>query len=407
MNSKNIVIPNRKGYALNAYLELPTNQKPSDYAIFAHCFTCHSNLNAVRNISQALANQGYGVVRFDFTGLGRSKGEFVDSNFSANIADLEDVHQYMTDNFKAPSLLVGHSLGGAAVLVAANQIEAVKAVVTIGAPAEADHVKYLFSTLVDPASGEEAFDVNIGGRPFRINQQFIDELDKVELSTVIKQLRKPILILHSPSDKVVGIENAQKIYQLAHHPKSYVSLDHADHLLSEKEDSVYAGNMIGMWAKRYISKEVNEKLDTQGEQLIGHLDLEENNFTTFLHTDKHQFVADEPESVGGDEFGPTPYEYLLGGLAACTVMTLKLYAERKGWDLKDAFVYLSHSKKHIQDMNEEVGGELVYMDHIQKKLKLVGDLNDAQIQKLKEIASKCPVHRTLLNNVIIDTEIVN
>ncbi len=406
MKSKNIVIKNRKGHALNAYLELPFDQKPTHYAIFAHCFTCHSNLNAVRNISRAMANQGYGVLRFDFTGLGGSKGEFVDSNFSANIADLQDVHQYMKEEYEAPTILVGHSLGGTAVLVAASKIKEIMAVVTIGAPAEADHVKHLFNSPAKEGSDNEEFEVNIGGRPFRINKDFIEELDKVDMETTIKDLRKPLLIFHSPADTVVSIDNAQKIFIQAHHPKSFISLDQADHLLSDSADSLYVGNMIGTWLKRFVAQKPSAELNTEGEQLVGHLNLKENNFTTFLQTDKHHFIADEPKDMGGDDFGPSPYAYLLGGLAACTVMTLKLYAARKKWDLKEAFVYLSHSKKHAQDMHDE-NEKPIFLDHISKKLKFIGDLDATQIQKLKEIAAKCPVNLTLIGKVIIESEVID
>ncbi|TCK65206.1 putative redox protein [Winogradskyella wandonensis] len=406
MKNQRLKIKNRKGLLLNAQLELPANQKPNYFAIFAHCFTCNSNLNAVRHISRALTQDGFAVVRFDFTGLGRSEGEFADSHFSANVEDLVDVHNYISHNFIAPSLLVGHSLGGAAVLVAASQIEAVKAVATIGAPADVSHVKHHFSHGLEAVKEKGEVEINIGGRPFKINKDFVKAFDDTDLPKVVKSLRKPILVMHSPLDKIVAIENAKKIYDSAMHPKSFVSLDDANHLLTEEKDSKYAGEVIGTWAKRYFPKAENKMLDTQGEQLVGHLNIIEDNFTTSIQTKNHTMIADEPASIGGADFGPSPYEYLNAALAACTVMTLKMYAERKKWDLQEVFVYISHSRKHSQDLNIELE-KPKYLDHITKKLKFVGNLEDQQKERLKEIASRCPVHKTIENEVIFDTTILD
>jgi len=351
MKSTKLQIENAKGHKLNAYLELPANQKPNYYAIFAHCFTCSSTLNAVKNISRMLTTHGFGVVRFDFTGLGRSEGEFAESHFSGNVSDLLAVQQYMKTNHEAPCLLVGHSLGGAAVLVAASQLDDIKAVATIGAPANVSHVKHLFSHAAHEIPADENVQVNIGGRPFIINNEFVSDFDKTDLPKTVNNLRKPLLILHSPSDTIVGIDNAKELYVNAHHPKSFVSLDNADHLLTNESDSRYAGNMIGTWVERYFPKQTNEMLNTEGEQLVGHLNLVEDNFTTKIQTKNHDMIADEPISFGGNDFGPSPYEYLYAGLAACTTMTLKMYANRKQWDLQEVFVYISHSKKK----NTELG----------------------------------------------------
>ena len=405
MKSTRLKIENRKGLILNANLELPANQKPNYYAIFAHCFTCSSSLGAVRNISRALTNDGFGVLRFDFTGLGRSEGQFADSHFSANVEDLIDVHNYMSTNFSSPGLLVGHSLGGAAVLVAASQIETVKAVATVGAPANVSHVKHLFSHGIEAVKEKGEVEINIGGRPFKINQDFIEAFDNTDLPSIVKQLRKPLLIMHSPFDKIVGVENAQELYHNAHHPKSFVSLDDADHLLTEEKDSKYVGDIIGTWAKRYFPKVENIMLEIEGEQLVGHLNILEDNFTTSIQTKNHTLIADEPASIGGSDFGPSPYEYLNAGLAACTVMTLKMYAERKKWDLQEVFVYISHSRVHSNDLNVSVD-KPKYLDHISKKLKFVGNLDIQQKERLKEIASRCPVHKTIASQVVFNTQII-
>ena len=406
MKTIKLSIPSRQGHDLNAYLELPANQKPNYYAIFAHCFTCSASLTAVKNVSRSLAQDGFGVVRFDFTGLGRSGGEFVDSHFAANIQDLMDVHTFMKENYEAPTLLVGHSLGGAAVLVTASQIDDIKAVATIGAPAHVNHVKHLFSHTEEEIPEKGKVKVDIGGRPFEINKGFMQELDKVDLPKIVKKLRKPLLIMHAPFDNYVGIENAKEIYDAAHHPKSFITLDDADHLLSKSTDSKYVGDVIGTWVKRYFPQVDNEFLDTENEKLVGHLDLIEDNFTTTIQTKKHSLIADEPESVGGDDFGPSPYDLLNASLAACTTMTLKMYAQRKKWDLREVFVYITNSKKHSDDLGIETE-KPGYIDHMSKKLKFVGNLDADQRQRLKEIASRCPVHRTLERGAVFETVVLD
>lgn len=404
MKRQKLEIINEKGHKLYAQLELPASQHPHQYAIFAHCFSCHSNYKAIGNITRKLTEAGFGVLKFDFTGLGQSEGEFAESYFSVNIEDLMAVNQYLIDDNKTPALLIGHSLGGAAVIVAASKLDNIKAVATINAPSNVEHVTRHFSHQFDESTEKGDVEINIGGRPFKINKEFVDDFTKTDLPAITKHLRKPILIMHSPIDDTVSIDEAQKIYLSARHPKSFISLDHADHLLTDQADSTYVGTMIGAWAKRYFPQEEIEILKTDGEQLVGHLNLK-NNFTTQIQTKTHSFTADEPASIGGDDFGPSPYELLNAGLAACTAMTLKLYAERKKWDLQEVFVYLTHARKHSAELNieKETPG---YLEHINKKLKFVGNLDETQIQKLKEIASKCPVHRTLLSDVVIETEAV-
>lgn len=405
MKRERLSIQNKKGQKLQAFLELPANQKPNQFAIFAHCFTCSSSLGAVKNISRALTNHGFGVVRFDFTGLGLSEGTFSDSHFSANVSDLISVNSFMEAHYEAPSLLVGHSLGGAAVLVAASQLQNVKAVATIGAPASVSHVKHLFSHGIEEVKQKGEVEVNIGGRPFHINEDFVNDFDKTNLPEIVKSLRKPLLIMHAPFDTIVGIDNAQQLYHYAHHPKSFISLDGADHLLSNSKDSDYVGNVIGAWVQRYFESGENKMLDTKGEQVVGHLNIPENNFTTQIQTKNHSLVADEPASIGGNDFGPSPYELLNASLIACTAMTLKMYAARKQWDLREVYVYTNHSKKHSDDLELELE-QPKYLDFIHKKIKLEGDLNEEQRQRLKEIASRCPVHRTLESEVIFDTSLI-
>lgn len=406
MQSKKLNIQNAKGFQLQAYLELPANQHPTNYAIFAHCFTCNSNLKPVKNISRALTAHGFGVVRFDFTGLGKSEGEFADSYFSANVADLLAVSDYMKEHYEAPTLLVGHSLGGAAVIVAASKLDNVKAVATIGAPASTEHVKQHFSHHVNEIAEKGNVEINIGGRPFKINQEFVDDFEKTDLMEITKELRKPILIMHAPFDKIVGIDNAHKLYKSAHHPKSFISLNDADHLLLDEKDSRYVGNMIGTWVQAYFDTKNRAFLDADGEQLVGHLNLLEDNFTTTIQTKTHNFVSDEPKSMGGDDFGPSPYDFLSAALASCTAMTLKLYAQRKKWDLQEVFVYITYSKKHIEDLLQDLD-TTTRLDHLNKKLKFVGDLDDSQKKRLSEIASKCPVHKTLISDIRIDTEVIS
>ncbi|CDF80737.1 OsmC family protein [Formosa agariphila KMM 3901] len=404
MNTQKLEIINSKGVKLQAYLELPANGKPQNFAVFAHCFTCSSSFSAVRNISRSLTNHNFGVLRFDFTGLGRSEGLFSDSHFSANISDLLDVSNYLEQHYKAPSLLVGHSLGGAAVIVAASKLESVKAVAAIGAPSTINHVTHLFSHGVSDVEEKGEVEVNIGGRPFKIDKEFVEDFEKLNLPKITKELRKPILIMHAPFDDVVGIENAEELYKNAHHPKSFIGLDQANHLLTEERDSLYVGHLIGTWVQRYFDEQEIEILDTQGEQLVAHLNLVEDNFTTNIQTKTHSFVADEPKKIGGDDFGPSPYEFLNSALASCTAMTLKLYAERKKWDLQEVFVYITYSKKHSDDLQTEIStsGQI---DYLKKTLKFVGNLDDKQKTRLKEIASKCPVHKTLVTDTIIETVI--
>ncbi|QWX83021.1 OsmC family protein [Cellulophaga sp. HaHaR_3_176] len=403
MKNKTISFKNSKGVILSGKLELPANQHPIAYALFAHCFTCNKNLTPVRNISRALTLHGFGVIRFDFTGLGQSEGDFLDTNFSSNIQDLEDVANYMAIELEAPKLIIGHSLGGAAAIYAAKEIGSVEAVATIGAPSSPKHVQHLFKSGIEEIEANGKATVDIGGRPFAISKQFIDDISNKNMGDIVKSLRKPLLILHSPQDTTVGIKNAAEIYTEAMHPKSFVSLDGADHLLSDKEDSAYVGNLIAQWASRYIKKEDKKKLTTSKQVVVK---IGNKSLTTSILAAGHPLIADEPESVGGNNFGPAPYDLLLSSLGACTAMTLRLYADLKKWDLKEVIVHLTHGKDYIKDCME-CDEKKSKIDHIEKNIELIGDLDDTQKKRLLEIADKCPVHKTLHKSVVVTSNLVN
>lgn len=405
MRNHNIAIENSNGERLHAVLELPSDKKARQFAVFAHCFTCSSNLNAVLHVSRELTRYGFGVLRFDFTGLGQSEGEFSDTNFSHNLEDLRIVNNYLTQHYEAPTLLVGHSLGGAAVLMAAGQLENVKAVATIGAPADPEHVRHLFDHHIDDLLSKGQAEIRIGGRKFMMKKQFLDDLQMHSLKGTLQNMRKPLLILHSPQDTIVDISNAAQIYQSARHPKSFVSLDGADHLLSEKKDSRYAARIIGTWVERYLMSTQNEghALETRGEQVVAHWH-HQGHFVTQISNQRQTITADEPTEAGGEDQGFSPYELLTAALGACTAMTLKLYAERKKWPLEEVYVYLSHQRKHRDDCGEG-NGACGKIDLITKTLECVGDLTGDQIRRLQEIASRCPVHLTLTSPTEINTRL--
>ncbi|GGG47898.1 osmotically inducible protein C [Croceivirga lutea] len=405
MNSQKISFKNKDGQTLAGKLELPANAKPHNFALFAHCFTCTKNLSAVRNIAKALTANGFGVLRFDFTGLGESEGDFENTNFSGNVEDLVAASDYLAKAHQSPTLLIGHSLGGAAVIFAAEKISSVQAIATIGAPSNTNHVKHLFKSDLEVIQTTGKAVVNLSGRDFTIKKQFLDDLETKSLTETVKNLRKAMLIMHSPQDTIVGIKNAEEIYVAAHHPKSFVTLDGADHLLMKQEDSLYVGQIIATWANRYLNSSVDESTVLQSEHhVVASLD-KEDDFTTQMKVGSHHMIADEPHSFGGKDFGPSPYEFVSAGLSACTAMTLQLYAKRKKWPLENVEVHTSYSKSHAVDC-ENCEDQSLKIDTFEREIKLTGILDSTQKQRLLEIADKCPVHKTLHSQTQVVTKLV-
>ncbi|MEW7291610.1 bifunctional alpha/beta hydrolase/OsmC family protein [Aquimarina sp. 2304DJ70-9] len=405
MSISRVTFENREGNSLSGILELPGNRDAHNFVLFAHCFTCNKNLKAASNISKALIEQGYGVLRFDFTGLGESEGDFEDTNFSGNVEDLIAASDYLSKNQKAPSLLIGHSLGGTASIFAASRIKSIRALATIGAPSNPVHVKNLMKCSLPEIEEKGKAIVNLSGRDFTIKKQFIDDLESHSLPQIIKNLEKPILVLHSPQDTIVGIKNAEEIYLSARHPKSFISLDGADHLLSRKKDSIYVGHAITGWASRYLEIPSEESILKSDHLVVARLGNLEK-FTTQMKVGNHYMVADEPESFGGDDFGPSPYGYISAGLACCTTMTIKVYVARKGWDLKSAEVHVSHARVHKEDC-ENCEDSSAKIDTFYKEIKLEGNLSEEQITRIMQIADKCPVHRTFQSEIQIITKLVS
>lgn len=388
------------GIKLAGLLESSDSGKVRAYALFAHCFTCSKDIAAASRISRSLVALGYAVLRFDFTGLGNSDGDFSNTNFSSNVEDLVAAADFLRSEFRAPQLLIGHSLGGAAVLKAAASIEEVTAIATIGAPFRAQHVsKQLENDLAKIASDGEA-EVDLAGRKFKIKKQFVEDIRSQD-SDHIAKLRRALLILHSPVDETVNIAEAEKIYLEAKHPKSFISLDQADHLLSRAEDAEYVAACISAWASRFLP-EVDVIKQLESKLSKGHVKVDERNkhYARDVQTDHHVWIADEPVASGGQDLGPDPYEHLLASLGACTSMTLRMYADRKNLALEDIEVELNHQRRHGEDCEGGRG----FVDVIERNIKLKGDLTDAQRKRLMEIANRCPVHLTLENEPKIVTK---
>jgi putative redox protein len=389
------------GERLAARVDRPLGD-PRAFALFAHCFTCSKDIAAASRIARELAERGIAVVRFDFTGLGHSGGEFANTSFSSNVDDLVAAADAMRSELEAPALLVGHSLGGAAVLAAASRVPEVRAVATLGAPADPAHVERLLASSVEEIERAGSAEVEIAGRRFRVRRSFLDDLRSQALESRLGQLRRALLVLHSPIDQIVGIENAGRIFEAARHPKSFVSLDDADHLLSRRADAAYAAETIAAWASRYLppAAEEEELRAEPGEVVVRESDL--GRYAQTIAAGPHVLRADEPRSVGGDDSGPTPYGLLLASLGACTSMTLRMYAERKQLPLERVTVRMRHEKIHARDC-ETCETERGQVDRIEREILLEGDLDAASRARLLEIADRCPVHRTLHGEVRIET----
>ncbi|WP_370277442.1 alpha/beta fold hydrolase [Pontibacterium sp.] len=392
------------GSTLAARLDLPVG-KPAAYALFAHCFTCSKDIPAARRIAQRLASLGIAVLRFDFTGLGHSGGEFANTGFSSNIQDLLQAVEFLRDQYEAPQLLIGHSLGGAAILAAAGSVPEAKAVVTIGAPAEPEHVLHNISDHIDEIFIEGEAEVLLAGRPFTIKEQFIEDICGTTLTDAVSSLKKALLVMHAPLDETVELENAAKLFQMAKHPKSFITLDSADHLLSRAEDAEYAAEMISAWVQRYIDVTLLPKLMDAPEGITRVSEADANSFTQDISAAGHHLIADEPASYGGSYLGPTPYQLVAAGLGACTSMTVRMYARQKQLPLEHVQVDVSHNKVHAQDCEscDQNGGKI---DRFERRITLTGDLTDEQRTRLLEIADRCPVHRTLEGEIEIKTELV-
>lgn len=395
------------GHQLAAALELPDGE-PAAYALFAHCFTCGKDTLAAKRISVALAAKGIAVLRFDFTGLGSSEGDFANSTLSSNVADLVRAAEHLRNARRAPSILIGHSLGGAAILAAAAKIPEARAVVTIAAPSDPVHVTGLFKEQVDNIRAQGEVDVSLAGRPFWIKREFLDDIAEHELMKDVTGLHKALLVMHSPIDDTVGIDNATKIFVAARHPKSFVSLDHADHLLTRPIDALYVADVIAAWASRYVDGTKPAKamdLPEAPRQVVVQ-ETRKSKFNQVITVGPHHLVADEPVAAGGEDAGPGPYDFLLAGLGACTSMTMRLYADRKSLPLDRVTVALKHSKIYAKDCAECDTREGM-LDQIERDIAMDGALDAEQRRKLMEIADKCPVHRTLTSEIRIVTKAVD
>jgi putative redox protein len=391
------------GDKLAAALDLPDGEVRA-YALFAHCFSCGKDTHASRRIAMALAAQGIAVLRFDFTGLGSSEGDFANTTFSSNVADLVRAAAHLRETRKAPALLIGHSLGGAAVLAAAADIPEAKAVVTIAAPSDPAHVTGLFRDSIEDIRTQGTAEVSLAGRPFRISRALLDDVAEQRLMDKIAHLHKALLVMHAPTDDTVGIDNATRIFVTARHPKSFVSLDNADHLISDKKDAAYVAEVIAAWASRYIEAATPQVIGatTDAPRDVVVRETRESKFQQTIAIGPHHLVADEPRAVGGEDSGPGPYDLLLSALGACTSMTMRLYADRKSLPLDLVTVRLRHSKIHAEDC-AECETKIGLIDQIEREITMDGMLDDDQRAKLLEIADKCPVHRTLTSEIRIVT----
>jgi uncharacterized OsmC-like protein/alpha/beta superfamily hydrolase len=407
-----ITFPGSQGAELAARLDLPAGP-PRAFALFAHCFTCSKDIAAASRIANALTDVGFGVLRFDFTGLGLSGGEFANTNFTSNTDDLVAAADWLRATHRAPQILVGHSLGGSAVLAVAGSIPEVRAVATIGAPASPEHVTGVFESSLAEIAATGVAEVQLAGRPFTIRQQFVDDLRNHVITDRVATMKRPLLVLHSPIDNTVSIDHASEIFGAARHPKSFVSLDGADHLLSDRADAAFAAAMIGAFADRYIVDESGALDAPRASAPVVVSETSQGPFLNHVVVGRHRLLADEPESIGGFDAGPSPYDFLGAALGACTSMTLRMYADRKSVPLDRVTVAVTHGKVHANDCEEcaengALSGRSGMIDRFERVITVAGDeLTDEHRAKLLEIADKCPVHRTLESASAIVTRLAD
>lgn len=405
VSSHKIEFPGALGETLAARLDTGPGE-PRAYALFAHCFTCSKDVFAAARIATALAERGIAVLRFDFTGLGASDGEFANTNFSSNVDDLVAAANWLRDNREAPALLIGHSLGGAAVLAAAAKVPEATAVATIAAPSDPGHVSHLFAESVSSIERDGSAEVVLGGRTFTIRKQFLEDVAERRLTDAVGRLKKALLVFHAPRDEYVGIDNAAAIYNAAKHPKSFVSLDDADHLLTRREDAVYVADVLASWANRYLAASPVPDPEEGEDGLVVVTENGAGKFGQDITVGRHLIHADEPQDVGGLNRGLTPYQLLSAALGSCTSMTIRLYAERKKLPLRRVSVSVHHDKVHAEDCTDCEGKD-AKIDRFDREITLIGDLDEDAKARLLEIADKCPVHRTLHSKIDIVTKLVS
>ncbi|MBK1698697.1 osmotically inducible protein C [Rhodovibrio salinarum] len=403
MLSERVSFPGSQGHELAARLDRP-EARPRAYALFAHCFTCTKDLYAAQRIAAALAEQGVAVLRFDFTGLGHSEGEFANTDFTSNVDDLVQAADFLARAYDAPQLLIGHSLGGGAVIAAARRIPAARAVATIGAPADPEHIRHLFADKLDQIEAQGTAEVALADRRFTISRRLLEDIAGQTLHDDLAHLKKALLVFHAPRDEVVGIDNASTIFTAARHPKSFISLDDADHLLRRKADAVYVARTLAAWAERYLETPETDDASAATPSAEGEVVVQETGaglFQNAVRSGHHRLLADEPREAGGTDTGPSPYDFLLTALGACTSMTLRMYASHKNLSLARVTVRLRHQKIHAEDSGSGSGKA----DLLTRRIRLEGDLTAAQRQRLLEIADKCPVHRTLEGDIRVRSEL--
>lgn len=411
MRTRELTFENRDGIELTGTLEQPGDSQPRALVLFAHCFTCTRNIKAAVNISRALVDEGFGVFRFDFTGLGESEGDFAETNFSSNVSDLVDAASFLEDKHGRVEILLGHSLGGAAILQAAHEIRSAKVVATVAAPADPAHVTHLFDGSREEIEARGEAEVRLAGRPFRIRKQLIKDLESVEWRERVRRLRRPLLVFHSPVDETVNVSNASEIFEAALHPKSFISLNQADHLISNSRDSQFVGRMLAAFAEHYLPADSNEtnseKNSSSGRQVDYDLPVTAvitgEGLKTVLDAGGIRMQADEPADVkGGSGSAPTPYGYLAASLAACTAMTLRMYATMKKLSVDRIEVSVRHDRIHAKDCAECETRE-GKIDRLTRQLLIEGDIDDSVKDRMTEIADRCPVHRTLESEIHIET----